>query len=74
MTLKKNNLFEEVSYYCPKCEMTFVVYHKKLDPRLQFCGWCCGRAQLTGKISKLEGNEVVTYQDDKEIGRRHVSK
>ena len=58
----------EVEYQCPNCNMKFVVYHRD-DFRNKHCCWCDKEVTQTGKVSKIEGNDIVIYQDDKEIGR-----
>ena len=59
----------EVQYWCPTCQINFYVYHTS-DLRNTHCCYCGTEVKLTGQVSKLEGEEIVTYQDGKEVERR----
>ena len=63
----------EVEYRCPTCDYKFVVYHDD-DKRNTHCNWCGHPVELTGVISKIEGAEIVAYENGKEIGRRKAPK
>jgi hypothetical protein len=70
MTLDPS-LYVEVEYFCPSCNVNFCVYHKDDSTnRNTHCCWCNSEVQLTGCLSKFEGDDVVTYKDGKEIARR----
>lgn len=58
----------EVQYYCPNCDNKFVVYHRN-ELRNTHCCYCKTEVTQTGRISKLEGEEIVVYQDGVEIER-----
>lgn len=60
--------FTQVEYRCPTCQVPFVVIHQT-DERNSKCWWCGGCVVLTGKVNKIEGDELVTFQDGKEVNR-----
>jgi hypothetical protein len=60
---------EEVQYYCEKCDMNFCVYHQN-ENRNSSCCWCGSLVKQTGRVGKIQGNEIITYQDGIEIERR----
>lgn len=58
----------QVHYFCPTCQYPFVVFHEEDGPRNTHCWHCKGEVTLTGKVDKLEGDEIVTYQDGIKVG------
>jgi hypothetical protein len=66
--LKTDGTAIEVQYHCPECDTKFVVYHRD-DDRNTHCAWCNKPVKQTGRIRQIEGDEIVTYQDDVEVER-----
>jgi len=59
--------YVQVQYKCDNCGK-FIVIHTN-DNRNSHC--MCGRPAIqTGFVEKIEGDEIVAYQDEKEVGRR----
>lgn len=46
----------------------FFIQQKKND----VCGWCNHMVKETGKVSKIEGNFVVEYDNNQETSRRVI--
>jgi hypothetical protein len=59
----------EVEYFCNICNIPFVVYHQT-DTRNSHCCWCGSEVHETGLVTKLVGDDIVTYDKGVEIARR----
>lgn len=63
----------EVQYWCSSCDTKFVSYHEE-DYIGLYCNWCNGYVEPTGQIRKIEGDEIVTYLQGKEVFRERKIK
>lgn len=62
-------MFSQREYFCPACNVKFFVIHQN-EGRNSHCSYCGHVIQETGIVMKIEGDEIVTYHNEKEISRK----
>lgn len=63
------NVFGKREYFCPACNVNFFVIFQN-EVRIGHCSYCGHEIHETGIVMKIEGDEIVTYHNEKETNRK----